>query len=619
MSPQEPAADSCSGGAGVSLLAVEASAAAEDAVEGPKRRSWGAPICGMLLSVFCVLSGLLQIQIYRKFTPVYTETECGNQTAMMDRMSLGSDSISIGLQIQVTCKNPNPYGITILASDPGDTYVQFKDEANRIPLGKLAVVPGSALPQNGHGIIRVRMDTVVRGEQADILLPHMLSDRAIPIMMQLQFKVGVNIAFGFVSWSIEAPFKKACGLNMAGVLVNQFLPTDNSERSNRLGPLICRNSFDGLIEQLPPVGEKAETPEDGNMGFSAAQVAPEEVEAGELLKTTSLGISITLTFFSSLVFALGSLACFGHPEGLRGVLSVVRGPCGCCGFSLSKLVLLAWNGALELLVLSLGSWLRPHLEGLRVPSEKLQPRPRMPSEGGFCPCPRLPWSASTSPTQRDVGVDFVDRDSASESVQRFFNFGFERTTVPDVGRGRSAPGICPGGPASPVKKVGFNDWRGGAYHRLDMESGSPERVPLQAGGCGSSPHKAVTRSHTAPLIAVSARRTDMMEASAWDGERPPSPPRPPQRSVSRNSNTERMSRSSSAAYVPELPAPSGAGSPATVAGDFGGASPSAWSASAAPVGQEAVVSELPRAPPFEQDRSQRWPAGRAPTNFTAAR
>mmetsp|Transcript_122347 Transcript_122347/g.318038 ORF Transcript_122347/g.318038 Transcript_122347/m.318038 type:complete len:544 (-) Transcript_122347:226-1857(-) len=341
-SPQEAPAAAPVGGTQLDGIGLRTCGGSVVGAGVQHRRSFCTLLCGLFLAGLCLVSCALQVQLYRKFTPVYTKTECGNQTATMDRMALGIDSIDIGLQIEVTCRNPNPYAIKILASTPGQVFVQLSEDQakEKVPIGKLRVLPGSSLGEESGGVVRVRMDTSVKGE----LVPHFLSDVAVPLMMVLQFDVSVSMSFGLVRWSLTAPFKKSCGLRVAGILVNRFLPEDNSERSQRLGPLICRDAFDSLLPQLPRVGEKAETPEDGNMGFSAAQVAPQEVGVGEVVKTVSLGTSIALSWVSCIVLSFGSLAAFAHAEGLKGLLSDVRGGCRC-----SLLVGYAWNGSLDML------------------------------------------------------------------------------------------------------------------------------------------------------------------------------------------------------------------------------------------------------------------------------
>jgi len=258
-------------------------------------------VLSMIAFLMLFGSGLFHMFLFRKFTPVYTSTECGNQEPLIDNFTIGYRSIHVGLRIDVTCRNPNPYKIQILSSTPGRVFIG-EGHKGRPPLevGRLEVMPGSFLQEQGWGTVSVRMSTDITGADADALLPHLLEDKAVPITMELQFAVGISISFGVGTWTTSAPFKKDCGLNMAGMLVKQYVYNeDDSKAHSRLGPLVCRESFVGM--RIPPVGEAAGTPDDGQMGFSAAQVAPTEVYKGEAIKNVSLGLMITLSFAFSVI------------------------------------------------------------------------------------------------------------------------------------------------------------------------------------------------------------------------------------------------------------------------------------------------------------------------------
>lgn len=246
-------------------------------------------LCGLFgLISLCV--AVVNARIFCKLTPVYTAAECGDQEAVLKELSVGISVIHLGLEISVACTNPNPYQISILSSTPGRVFVA--PAGVEVQVGHLEVIPGSNLAEEGTGTVRVAMNADIAGPIADKLLPHFLEDAGVPILMELQFNVGVFISFGLGSWETIAPFKKACGLKMQGILVNRFVSAQDTQHKGRLGPLVCRETFDGI--QIPDVGEVAETPKDGRMGFSAAQVAPTEVEEGELVKNICLGTVISL-------------------------------------------------------------------------------------------------------------------------------------------------------------------------------------------------------------------------------------------------------------------------------------------------------------------------------------
>jgi hypothetical protein len=230
---------------------------------------------------------VFHVFLYRRFTPVYTATECGEEQATLDKLEVLGGTAHVELKIQVKCINPNPYSIKIVGSTPGRVFVG----TNRtLQVGKLEVMPGSMMSEEGNGTVRVRMSADVSLVDAHSLGPMFLTESAIPVLMELRFDVGVYIWFGLRSWGASIPFSKACGLNVAGILTG-------SSSSSGLGPLVCRPTFEGL--HLPPVdfkydGEKLTN--DANMGFTAAQVAPEEVAAGEVAKNVSLLTVIVISF-----------------------------------------------------------------------------------------------------------------------------------------------------------------------------------------------------------------------------------------------------------------------------------------------------------------------------------
>lgn len=245
----------------------------------------------LLLSFLLLASGAFHVFLYNKFTPVYTSTECGDEVAEMDQLDIEKSSVHVGLTIQVSCINPNPYSIHIVASTPGRVFV---GPQKNVQVGTMAVIPGSALAEHGNGTIRVRMNAFINGSAAHLLLPHFLTDAAVPVLMELQFDVSVHVNFGLGSWGAALPYRKACGLNVAGMLVGGV-------GNSRMGPLICRDSF-AEIGKLPSIGEVSTQYGQMGMGFSAAQVAPAEIKKGTKAKDVSLMTMILLSFSLAVIF-----------------------------------------------------------------------------------------------------------------------------------------------------------------------------------------------------------------------------------------------------------------------------------------------------------------------------
>eukprot|EP00439_Symbiodinium_sp_Y106_P012024 s7586_g1.t2 len=248
--------------------------------------------CGHCLGVLMLLYGLFNTYLFIKFTPVYTATSCGDQTALLKKFEVG-DSIHVGVEIHVLCSNPNPCNVKILNDTPGHVYVG-KDRGTNV--GVLTLLEGSTLPSEGQGTIKVYMDSRISKDSSGTLAEQFLGKGEIPIYLELKFNVGVDISFGLQHFGTTAPFDKKCGMNIGGMF----------ERSqNKLGPMLCRGSFDELGD-LPHLGEAVP----GEMSFSAAQMDPDRVQMGERLKNIGilgvggfcylLGFFMTYTWFQEL-------------------------------------------------------------------------------------------------------------------------------------------------------------------------------------------------------------------------------------------------------------------------------------------------------------------------------
>ncbi|CAE6933441.1 unnamed protein product [Symbiodinium natans] len=267
----------------------------DDVLESPHGRVF-AGVLGLWVAGWT----LMQVNMWRELTPVYRETSCGRQESILKEFKLGLDEIYVDLQISVHCQNPNPYKINILDSEPG--IVQIVAGArpqDRIDVGRLKVKPGSSLSRYGKGVVFVDMNATIQKNISERLLPVFLNAQEIPILMQLRFQVGIRLFFGLGgSWQARAPFDKACGLQMMGVLVNSF--QQDKERS-RLGPLVCKDTWDELL--LPgtiPAATEAKAID--RMDFGAAQVAPMEVQTGELAKNVSFSILVVCSCLVATVF-----------------------------------------------------------------------------------------------------------------------------------------------------------------------------------------------------------------------------------------------------------------------------------------------------------------------------
>lgn len=235
--------------------------------------AWKGALGGVLL-----LHGCFNAYLFVKFTPVYSATFCGDQTAELRDFEMG-ETIHVSIAIHVVCSNPNPYEVKILSDTPGHVYVGGDRGTD---VGVLTLVEGSALPAGGQGVISVLMDSRIARTSSGSLVEKFLGDGEIPIYMELKFDVGVNIAIGLIQFPpMSALFDKKCGMYIGGMF----------ERSaNKLGPLICRDTYEQL--DLPHLGASA-----GGMTFSGTHMDPERIQLGEKMKNVCILGAGSLSFF----------------------------------------------------------------------------------------------------------------------------------------------------------------------------------------------------------------------------------------------------------------------------------------------------------------------------------
>eukprot|EP00913_Durusdinium_trenchii_P015918 g14959.t1 len=74
------------------------------------------------LGVALLVYGIINAYLFVKFTPVYSATVCGDQTAELKNFEMG-ETIHVSIEIHVVCSNPNPYQVEILSDTPGHVYV----------------------------------------------------------------------------------------------------------------------------------------------------------------------------------------------------------------------------------------------------------------------------------------------------------------------------------------------------------------------------------------------------------------------------------------------------------------------------------------------------------------
>lgn len=222
-----------------------------------------------LFGIILICYGIFNTYLYIKFTPVYVATECGQPTAVLQYLTVDKN-VHVGLEITLLCKNPNNYNVVIEESSPGGVYFgQDRD----VFIGNLSLEAGSMLPGRGEGDVVTTMHVKLAPATSQIVVSHLMQDPKVPLWVGLRFKVGVGLDFGLARFGTSANFEKECGMYMAGILI--------ATGTDRLGPMLCKNSFDDFKEvNLPDIDDSLS----GTMHFSAAQMDEARVRWGEETK-----------------------------------------------------------------------------------------------------------------------------------------------------------------------------------------------------------------------------------------------------------------------------------------------------------------------------------------------
>lgn len=214
---------------------------------------------------------------------------CTFSNAALDGVSL-DPSLTFGLKINVTCTNPNPYGITIADSKSGKVFIGN----DRTEAGSVVTLPSSALLAEGTGSI-LAVNTIPGSSLGGFIG---LLGSQVPIQLELDFDVIVDVSFFFGGWKVSMPFSKDCGMNMAGLSGLVFNPD-----GAHIGPMACADSFSSL--QIPDVNTAQATGD--TMRFSALKIAPEEVEKGQLAKKHG---SLAIPVYSRVLAKTNPDTCF---------------------------------------------------------------------------------------------------------------------------------------------------------------------------------------------------------------------------------------------------------------------------------------------------------------------
>lgn len=268
------------------------------------------PTCILTVGSICLLLGTWAAHLYQRFTPLYQDLDCRLLDPTLDSLQTSLAGIDVGLNIQVQCRNPNTYTIAIKDSKQGNVYVG--DE--RTLVGAVSQIESPNLPAMGTGTVTAK-NAIDIGAATGLQLAGLLFLNQMPIYLELNMLIVIDVFFLFGRWETSLPLRKDCGMNLAGLAGLIANP-----HAGRLGPLVCGNNFDELV--IPPASSAAPG---GSLRFSALQIAPEEVEKGRQIKDTSLKTAMAVFFSLAIILLLlGSFLIFCHFRTTGAALSEAR-------------------------------------------------------------------------------------------------------------------------------------------------------------------------------------------------------------------------------------------------------------------------------------------------------
>lgn len=263
---------------------------------------WKPIIClagGLLLFVL----GAWATHLYIRFTPVYTDMVCELGHASLRNMKLGVPAISpstFTIEMQTKCDNPNFYTIGFAIAKKGQVFMG----QGKTPVGWAMASPESRshLPAHGNGSIWAVAEVSVSGPMLVSLTGDFLGFTGVPVYLELNMQLKIDISFFFGSFSVHKWVMKKCGL-MIGSLITSVRQQDNK------GPMACADSWDELV-----VPRLTDTGSD-KMVMSSASMDPEEIQRGALAKNIGLGLTMVLAYTSALALAMWSLCLFRNRSG----------------------------------------------------------------------------------------------------------------------------------------------------------------------------------------------------------------------------------------------------------------------------------------------------------------
>eukprot|EP00929_Paragymnodinium_shiwhaense_P109948 TRINITY_DN76583_c0_g1_i1.p1 TRINITY_DN76583_c0_g1~~TRINITY_DN76583_c0_g1_i1.p1 ORF type:complete len:344 (+),score=64.22 TRINITY_DN76583_c0_g1_i1:68-1099(+) len=278
---------------------------------------------GMFLGIIFLVLGIWLTVLDVRFTPVYTAIKCKFETADVTNIEVEGDGVAMYLQTNMECENPNPYSLDVESNEPSQVYigpvtlpvigVQLTPMTQ---VGEVVDLPKATLNAESTGQIHSVSKIVLSRSLLIAIAPAALTD--VPIKLDLKFDVLVDVSFVFGAWSTTVAFDKSCGMLLAG------LPSvATNPEGAKVGPMTCADGFEEL--KLLPVSAAGS---DGEMVFAGINMAPEEIEEGNEIKTTALLWGKVICFALAFIFlCICSPCCYFA----RGKVMEAPSACQCSG------------------------------------------------------------------------------------------------------------------------------------------------------------------------------------------------------------------------------------------------------------------------------------------------
>jgi len=240
--------------------------------------------------VFCLMAGMVALlygvwamHLYSKYTPLYTDIVCRMGQVKLKNVQLGTPMLSpttFELLLENRCHNQNAYTIGFADSEKGKVFYGN----DMLEVGSVLTAPygNSSLPATGTGSVWALAEVRISGQMLLSGLTHASDKGGVPLYLELNNLMDINLQFFFGGWSIRKWMRKKCGLrlaNLGSALLSMSDPT---------GPLGCDNDWASLV--VPDLQDTGSL----DMVLSGDNMDPEELKKGKLAKDIGLGLQIAL-------------------------------------------------------------------------------------------------------------------------------------------------------------------------------------------------------------------------------------------------------------------------------------------------------------------------------------